>query len=163
MRLNKFYLPIFFLFCLFIASCTNYNKTDIVKKMNTGLENELIRTIYANDIQDVYAMTNSKHIEIWYYETDLNDDGYNDIITIVRSPLHSGSHGDSFDIWINDGYGEYDEVSSVSVVKILADNPEYNGKIYIANKKTNGFRNIDIKCDNDINLMYENGKYRYGL
>ena len=63
--------------------------------MSNGLENEIIRAISDNDIRDVYEMTYAKYIEIWYYETDLNDNGHDDIIVIVRSPLHSGSHGDN--------------------------------------------------------------------
>lgn len=159
MRLNKFCLPILLIFCFFVVSCNNSNKINIVEKMSNGLENEIIKKIYADDIQDVYEMTYAKYMEIWYYETDLNDNGHDDIIVIVRSPLHSGSHGDSLDIWINDGNGEYNNVFEV-VTRILADNPEYNGQIFISDKTTNGFKNIEIICENNIILTYKDGIYK---
>ena len=41
------------------------------------------------DIRDVMTITSSKMIEIRYYEADLNDDGMNDLIVSLISPLHS--------------------------------------------------------------------------
>jgi len=175
MKLNKICLIILILLSFNIVSCNNNNTNNIadntsndleskfiniVDKMSDGLESELIQKLYDEDIRNVYEWTNSKHIDIWYYEVDLNDNGYNDIITIVSSPLHSGSHGDSVDIWINDGNGEYQEVSGLSVARILSHDPEYNnGEIYISNEKTNGFRNINIICQSNINLIYRDGRY----
>jgi len=151
MKLNKCYLLILVLFSIVLISCENNAEPnqdiiqnnitentyiDIVPYMLSGLENELIRTIYADDIRDVYEITYAKYIEIWYYETDLNDNGYNDYIVIVQSPLHSGSRGDSVDIWIYGENGEYHNVSGLSVARILEGNLEYNGKIYISDEKT---------------------------
>ena len=157
---SKFFMLISVVIWLITVSCNNHAQLNIVEKMSNKFENKLIQKIYSDDIRDVYEMTKSKYIEIWYYEIDLNDNGYKDVIAIVRSPLHSGSQGDTFDIWINDGSDEYYEVSGLSVARILADNPKYNGKIYILDRKTNGFRNITILSEvEDINLIYEDGRY----
>ena len=178
MKLNKFYLLVLILFCLIFISCANQNiiniadmannneskikLINIVDNMDNGLESELIQNLYTEYIKNVCEWTNSKYIEIWYYETDLNDNGYNDILTIVRSPLHSGSEGDSFDIWINDGNNEYSQVSSL-VARILANDSSYtNGEVYILDKKTNGFKDINIRNE-DINIIltYQNNKYTF--
>ena len=179
MRLNKFYLLLVILFCIILFSCTNnlepiqdtnYSNTsenfieteetyiDIVPLMLDGLENELIQKLYGEWIRDVYEITFAKYIRIWYYEIDLNDNGHDDLIVIIQSPLHSGSRGDSTDIWINKGNGEYYNTSWLTV-RILASDPEYNGQIYILDEKTNGFKNINIVSENDIELIYKDGRY----
>jgi len=160
--LNKYYLLTLILSCLILISCNNQHQFNIANDMKNGLENELIKQLYAEDIKNVYEITNSKQIKIWYCEIDLNDDDYKDIIVIVQSPLHSGSHGDSFDIWINDGNGEYQDISGLTI-SIISIYPEYNGKIYISNEKTNGFKNINIILSDGkkINLIYQNGKYDF--
>ena len=160
--LNKYCLLVLILSCLILISCNNQNPLNIVNDMKNGLENDFIKQLYAKDIKNVYKMTESKQIKIWYYETDLNGDGYKDIIAIVQSPLHSGSHGDLFDIWINNGNGEYNDVSGLTL-PIISIYPEYNGQIYISNEKTNKFKNVNIILSDkqDINLIYQNGKYDF--
>jgi len=158
MKLNNICLLILLLLCFVINSCNNHSEINIVPLMLDGLENELIRMMYADDIRDVYEITYAKHIEIWYYEIDLNDNGYKDIIAIVRSPLHSGSRGDSFNIWTNNGNDEYNYILGLTA-RIIADDPEYSGSIYISNENTNGFKNVHIISENDIKLVYQDGKY----
>jgi len=175
MRLNKFYLVALIFLCFTLVSCKSNEEyaqdqdidhdhileetyIDIVPLMLDGLENELIQKLYGEWIRDVYEITFAKYIRIWYYEIDLNDNGHDDLIVIIQSPLHSGSRGDSTDIWINKGNGEYYNTSWLTV-RILASDPEYNGQIYILDEKTNGFKNINIVSENDIELVYKDGRY----
>ena len=176
MKLNKklmiikLLIAMFFLLSVIIilvvwVSPRNQN---IVLKMKDGLENPEILEYYKQDIIDVKTITNSKIIEIKYYDIDLNDDGLMDKIVYIASPLHSGSHGDSFNILINNGesydrivywtlllWDQYYDENEEEVVEV--------GELYVLPEKTNGFHNIEIfslRFGNRLLLTYEDGKYQ---
>ena len=120
---------------------------NILEDMKDGLRNDEIKQVYANDIEDVYKLTEAKHIEIRYVDFDLNEDGYLDKIVIIQSPLRSGSGGDSFDILINNGEDVYIKLSGL-VFRLLTQAPEYSlGNVCILEDMTNGYHNIGIATE----------------
>ena len=162
-----------FILLLIIATAisivwTSKKEQNIVLKMKDGLENPEILEYYKQDIIDVKTITNSKIIEIKYYDIDLNDDGLKDKIVYIASPLHSGSYGDSFNILINNGesydrilywtiwlWDQYYDEDGEEVVEV--------GELYVLPEKTNGFHNIeifDLRFRNRSILTYVDGKYQ---
>ena len=119
--------------------------TNIVPLMGNGMENEAVRQVLAEEIRDVMTITNSRFIDVLYYKYDLNSNGRLDIITYIQSPLHCGSRGCSFWIWINDGSGEYMHSGSLTV-NLLTFEGEVHPKVRVAISahKTNGFFDIEI-------------------
>lgn len=108
-------------------------------KMEDAIKDDKIIQFYEEDIQDVENLTNGS-ITIKSCDIDLNEDGLVDKLVSVISPLHSGSHGDMFQILLNDESGFRD--------------------IYILNSKSNGFYDIKIVTDgNSFILRYQNDKY----
>lgn len=141
---------------------------NIVLKMKDGLENPEILEFYKQDIIDVKTITNSKIIEIKYYDIDLNDDGLMDKLVYIESPLHSGSMGNSFNILINNGES-YDRILYCTLLlwdQYYDENwEEFEevGELYVLPEKTNGFHNIEIfslRFGNRLLLTYEDGKYQ---
>lgn len=145
-------------------SCNDVDKNiNILEYMKDGMENPAIVDYYQEDIHDVMAITNSKMMEIRYYEVDLNDDGINDLIVSLISPLHSGSQGDSFQILF--GNGEYYLKNRISYTfRLYCQNADYTpiGQVHILPSKTNGYYNLEIFADGShFFLKYQNGAYQY--
>lgn|GEM_PF-6686800 len=104
--------------------------------------------------------TDSKTIDIKYIDFDLNEDGFIDKIVTIRSPLHSGSEGDSLDFLINNKDGTYTRLSNL-IIPLYAQSPEYNNaKVCISEQLTNGYHNINIYVeDKIIVLVFRDGQY----
>ena len=143
------------------------NKTDIMLNMLNGNKNSVVSEIYARDIMDVENLTFAKKIIIEYYDCDLNSDGIVDKIVTVRSPLHSGSHGDTLDFLIGNGDGTYQQISGL-IVQLYAQGEGYQStSMYLLDSETDGFYDIlinnndgSVLDDQDtILLKYENGRY----
>ena len=117
---------------------------DIMLNMRDGLENPTILEIYAQDIYDVEAITNSKIIHINYVEFDLNSDGIMDKIVIIESSLHSGTRGNSLKFLIGNESGTYQEISGPVIHLYSA---------YILENKTNGFHDILVVCYTDVDAI----------
>ena len=159
------FLPLYVIIMLTSFLQKSSSKVDIVPLMQYGMENEDILELYAEDINDVYTMTNSKRIRIWYYDCDLNQDGYTDKFVIVSSTLHSGSAGDSIDAWLGDENGDYQEVALGQHLPIIGidDKPAY-WQIFILPSMSNGL--CDIECqslydDTHFLLRYNGERYEY--
>lgn len=149
---------------LFIIAAKNNENINILEYMKNGMENPAVVDYYQEGINDVMTITYSKRITIWYYETDLNDDGMDDLIAIVGSPLHSGAHGDSFDILFNNGdyYSEGKMGYTFRLIDDLKDDYVAYGKVYILQSKTNGYHDLEVFTDeNHFFMKYENGSYQY--
>ena len=139
---------------------------NIVLKMKDGLENPEILEFYKQDIINVETMTKGT-IRIKYYDIDLNDDGLMDKIVYIASPLHSGSHGDSFNILINNGES-YDRILYWTLLlwaQYRRDGEEVVdvGELYVLPEKTNGFHNIeifDLRFGNRLFVTYVDGEYQ---
>ena len=137
---------------------------NILEYLKDGMENPAIVDNYQEDINDVMTISHSKHIAIRYYETDLNDDGMEDLIVVIMSPFHSGSHGDDFDILFNDGnaYLKNRMGYTFRLLNGASNNYVPFGKIYILQSKTNGYHDLEIFADGiHFFLKYENGAYQY--
>ena len=154
-----------FILLLIIATAistvwTREKEQNIVLKMKDGLENPEILEFYRQDIIDVKTITNSKIIDIKYYDADLNEDGFVDKIVYIRSPLHSGAHGDNLSILLNDGKS-YRKIFSISIPLMCQDTDmTVIGEMYILKNKTNGFYDIRLSDgENIILLKYENDIY----
>jgi hypothetical protein len=128
--------------------------------MINGNNDELLKNIYKQDIQEVYDITNSKSIEIKYFEIDLNSDGYIDKIVTIQSPLHSGSLGDTFNILIGGSDNKYINIANL-IIQIYAQNDyDSDAEMYVSKLKKNGYYNIIIRSDGkDIVLAFNNGAY----
>lgn len=127
--------------------------------MKDGLLDSHVRGYYQNDINDVYRLSNTD-IEIRYEDIDLNDDGYIDKLVIVRSGLHSGSGGDTFDILINDKEGNWVNASTTVLQTYDQNNDTSMSTIYVAKQMANGFHNIIYEnYQGRALLIYENGMY----
>lgn len=151
-----------------LCSNISYNEEDekinILEYLKDGMENPAIVDYYQEDINDVMMISHSKYIAIRYYETDLNDDGMNDLIVLISSPFHSGSHGDTFDILFNNkNYYRENEVGYI--FRLISDSTDGYlpfGQVYILNSKTNGYHDLEIFTDEThFFLKYQNGAYQY--
>ena len=164
--INKLLIAMFFLLLvlvIFVIWVKTRNQ-NIVLKMKDGLEDPEILEYYKQDIMDVKTITNSKMICIKYYDVDLNEDGLVDKIVYINSPLHTGSHGDSLNILINNG-SSYDRILYLTVLLFEDCYKEdtKKGEIYIMPKKTNGFYNLEIfsiRSGNRLVLTYSEGEYQ---
>lgn len=126
---------------------------NIVLEMKDGLENPDILEYYKQDIKDVKTITNSKMIYIKYYDVDLNEDGLVDKIVYIRSPLHSGAHGDNLAILLHEDES-YKEIFSITIPLMCQDvDMTAIGEMYILNNKTNGFYDIKLSDGQNIILL----------
>lgn len=162
MVINKLLIAMFFLLLvivIFVIWVKTRNQ-NIVLKMKDGLENPDILEYYKQDIMDVKTITNSKMIYIKYYDVDLNEDGLVDKIVYIRSPLHSGAHGDNLAILLHEDES-YKEIFSITIPLMCQDvDMTAIGEMYILNNKTNGFNDIKLSDGQNIILLkYANGKY----
>ena len=142
---------------------------NIMLSMKDGKADSIVSKIYAEDISDAVTITFSKTIAIEYFDYDLNSDGIIDKIVTIRSPLHSGSGGDTVDFLIGNSDGTYRRISAL-VLRLydvggdIEDNE--NASIYILESKTNGFYDILIKNagsvlgNREILLIYDNDRYK---
>lgn len=133
---------------------------NLLEYMQDGLEEPSLVNFYQQDINDVNKLTNGSII-IRYYTADLNEDGLDDKIVSVISPLHSGSHGDSFDILINNG-NSYSDLSYLTI-PLWHQDSEFTpaGSVYILEDTTNGFHDIRITFgEYNLILQCEDGIYQ---
>ena len=152
-KLSKFCFVV--IVCLILTSYASNNGSvdkNILSKMQDGLENSDILIYYKQDIDDVNNMEKSKSINIWCYDIDLNNDELVDKIVIFRSPLHSGSQGDKFDILIRNSNGTYMNASPFSVIQLYTQGniPEEDTSVTILKARSNGFYDIEIRKPGDI-------------
>lgn len=115
-------------------SCNEVDENiNILEYLMDGMENPAIVDYYQEDIDDVMTISISKYIAIRYYETDLNDDGMNDLIVLILSPFHSGSHGDTFDILFNNRncYTENEIGYTLRLISDSTDDCLPFGQVYI--------------------------------
>lgn len=129
-------------------------------KMEDVIKDDKIIQFYEEDIQDVENLTNGS-ITIKSCDIDLNEDGLADKLVSIISPLHSGSHGDMFQILLNDESG-FRDIYSATLLLYYQGGGDYRfvGDIYILNSKSNGFYDIKIVTDgNSFILRYQNDKY----
>lgn len=119
--------------------------------------------IVQDSIDDVKAITNSKSISIKYCEADLNEDGRNDYIVFIRSVLHTGSHGDTFEILMNEGNSFREALSMVVPLFYQDKNMSVIGEILELNTKTNGYCDLEVMSGNDTHffLKYDGAGYQY--
>jgi hypothetical protein len=163
---------------LIVVSQLPSKPVNILPLMKDGMQDELTLLIYEEWIHDVMTISNSKWIDIWYYDYDLNGDGHMDKIVYIQSPFHCGSGGCSFDVWINDVRRDSDnewtfiELScdrgyrSVSglVARLMDEHGQFHPemRVSISRNKTNGFRDIEFfGPDNDFALKYDGRRYRW--
>jgi hypothetical protein len=154
--------PLLLLLFLIFIFCNKNEKINITGMMLDGMESELIRMIYADAIRDVYELTGSEQITIYYYEMDLNNDGHKDIIAVVISPLHSGLMGNTVNIFQNDGNGGYHNILHLSTF-IYPSDTENGGRIDVTSEVINGFFRIEAaNYYGEINaLVFMGGRYVY--
>lgn len=160
-KMSKYGIVIALIFVIITTILMLGRNKNIVYYMKNGLENPDILQYYKEDIENVETMTNGT-IKIRYYDIDLNEDGMDDKIVYIRSPLHTGSHGDSFTILLNEGSG-YTKILTMAISLYYQD-VELTpiGEVYIMKDKTNGFHDIKVSTDEyRFFLKYENGRYQY--
>lgn len=157
-----FLLAALLLFIIVVKS--NNENVNILEHMKNGMENSTILDYYREDINDVMTITSNKDITIWYYKTDLNDDGMDDLIVIVSSPLHSGTQGDMLDILFNNGnsYSENRMGYTFRLIHDTKNNYVPYGEIYILPSKTNHYHDLEVftSDENHFFLKYENDAYQ---
>lgn len=149
---------------LFIITGTLYFNTykdvNLMHKMQDGMSDKDILEYYGAEIEEVKTMTNGS-IFIKTYSIDLNDDNLKDKLVYIISPLHSGSHGDTFEILLNNG-DFYTVISDRWSIRMVRQDISHTpmGEIYILKSKTQTFHDIKIITDeNEFILNYKNGKY----
>lgn len=169
MKLNRKYiiqsmclLTIFIFFFLKIYFFTHRN-VSMLNNVCDGMGNPEIVAYYQKEIDDVKTITNSKSINIKYCEADLNEDGRNDYIVFIRSVLHTGSHGDTFEILMNEGNSFREALSMVVPLFYQDKNMSVIGEILELNTKTNGYRDLEVMSGNDTHffLKYDGAGYQY--
>lgn len=134
-------------------------ESDILLHLRNGLEDPAVTAYYHQDIEDVKKLSDGD-IQIEYCDVDLNGDGAKDKIVIMRSPLHSGSMGDAFQILLNDGTDNYGNIFYGIYRFYTQDSGEILGEVNILSGKTNGFYNIEIVSGGDQTVIkYADGRY----
>lgn len=127
--------------------------------MKDAMADEEIVQFYEEDIQQVELLTNGD-ITIKSCDVDLNEDGLPDRLVSIISPLHSGSHGDTFHILLNEE-GILKKICSITL-RLYEQSVDFPlaGEIYILDKQSSGFHDIQIITDeNSFILCYEDGGY----
>lgn len=119
-----------------------------------GMNDDILKEYYKQDIEDVMSMTESKHIVISYFDYDFNSDGLIDKFVIIASPLHSGSGGDSVNILINNGDGTYKRASNLVMQILNQHTMEISPSIYISTQ-TNGYHDIILIGDRTYRLTFD--------
>jgi hypothetical protein len=144
-----------------LSSCSEkvHDDNEQQLKFYDGFENQTIIDFYLDYINDVEQMTNSKEIFIDYATYDLNDDELNDYLVFISSPLHSGSHGDTFHVLLNKGDGSYDIIASLTV-PMYDQTDRRNPVVFVSSEKTNAYYDIILhQIDSLVILNYYNGGY----
>lgn len=165
--INKLLLTMVFLLLVIVMLViwAQSKSQNIVLEMKDGFENPEILEYYKQDIIDVETITTSKRISIKYYDTDLNEDGLMDKIVYISSPLHTGTHGDSLHVLLNEG-DSYRKLLLLTVLLFedcFEEGDTKMGEMFIMPQKTNGFHNIEIfnlRFENRLILRYSDGKYQ---
>lgn len=139
----------------------NEQQKNMLLHLKNGLDDSVLTAYYHQDIDDVKKFSNSD-IQIEYYDVDLNGDGWKDKIVTIRSPLHSGAMGDTLQILLNDGTGNYETIFDGDFPLYMRDESrKCMGNINVLNNKTNGFYDIEIiSGGNETIIKYEDGRYR---
>lgn len=134
---------------------------NILEDMDDGMENADLLEYYKDDIQAVKDMGSKSGIKIRYYETDLNDDGLQDMIVYIRSAYHSGTLGDRFEILMNHEH-TYESVSHITV-RLFTVDMEVFGCVYLLEEKINDYYDLEVVGDDNIHffLRYDRGEYQY--
>jgi hypothetical protein len=137
-------------------------KQNTLSNMKNGMQDNIILSLYQEEIDNVYSWTGAKEIYFWVYDCDLNDDGNNDKIVFVYSPLHGGTGGIPLDIWSSDSAGEYRRIQKGLVLRVLSgDSLWEKAGMYILPMQNNGYYNIDIVSpDYHILLKYDGTQYQ---
>ena len=143
----------------------NVTKISSIRKlvMLDGLDDSILVDYYDEDIQFVYEFTESKHIQIDYFDVDLNSDGLKDKIVILKSPVHSGSAGDSVHILLNHEDGSLDNLFS-NHLQLFSQAPLsalIETEFFVTDEKTNGFCGLIVKYGGGVilELRYNGEKY----
>ena len=163
--LHPVFLPVILSIVLQSAAVRQYYGDNILPNMKDGLQDEVILSLYEEEIDNVYTWTTSKTIHIWLYDCDLNGDGFTDKIVIIASPLHSGSHGDTFEIWLGGGGNSYTKVQTGLTIMVINQNewPKLSdiGSVNILPSKSNDCFDIELKSPlYHILLKYDGTQYQ---
>lgn len=136
-------------------------EADILFYMLLAVKDPVIKEYYHQDIEDVKKFSN-EDIEIRDYNIDLSGDGVSDKIVTICSPLHSGAMGDTLQILLNDGTGNYETIFDGNFPLYTQDESRNCvGNINVLNNKTNGFYDIEIiSGGNETIIKYADGRYR---
>lgn len=143
------------------AAKVKRENNNLLYSLENGMEDEELTALYKDDIIDVESMTKG-NIVINYCDVDLNCDGFLDKLVFIRSPLHSGAHGDTFEILLNEG-GTYTKISEIFTFQLFMQDgtKQPGGVVKKHNRRREGFRDIEIiTAEEKIRLGYEEGKYQ---
>ena len=141
------------------ASCTKKTQSEHQLDFQNVFTSSIIIELFLDEILDVISMTESRQILIDYATYDLNDNGLNDLVVCVRSPLHSGSLGDSMYILENSGEDHYEEIGSFRLQMYSQTEPE-KPIMLVSSEKINSYYSIIIDSfDSQIILVYMDGGY----
>lgn len=131
--------------------------------MKDGMDAPATRKFFQKDIETVETLSKVP-VKIRYFDVDLNGDGLQDKVVIIRSPLHSGSAGDAFRILINNG-DSYANSNYMTLRLYHGDSVDLiipGASVRILKSKNNGFHTFKINSRSvEFFLVYENGRYRY--
>lgn len=153
-------LLIFFFFFLVYKKEISYSNKNILEYMVNGLEDFSITKFYKKEINDVQSMGNGV-VKIKCYDVDLNNDGLIDKLVSIRSPIHSGSYGDTFEILENNGE-EFNRVLT-RIFRLYSQEADFVpiSSVHILKTQTNGFYDIEIDLNEEkIILKYQKDGYQ---
>ena len=141
------------------TSCLKKTQSEHQLDFQNGFTSSTIIEIFLDEILDVISMTESRQILIDYATYDLNDNGLNDLVVCVRSPLHSGSLGDSMYILENSGEDHYEEIGRFKL-QMYSQTESEKPVILVSSEKMNSFYSIIInQIDSQTILVYLGGEY----
>lgn len=133
-------------------------KQNELNNMKDGLENPVINEFYLLDQQEVESVSDVQMI-LKYVDVDLNNDGLEDKIVIIRSPIHSGSQGDMFEILLNNK-GTYKKIYT-GIFRLYSQEWDAVGSVIILKNVNNGLKNIKVETDGEaIIIRYDGNSYQ---
>lgn len=142
---------------ILIGGCSDKKTRNELEHMKDGMQNSSVNEFYYADQQEVNSVTDVKMI-LKYTDVDLNNDGLEDKIVIIRSPIHSGSQGDSFEILLN--INATFIKAYTGVFRLYSQEGDALGSVVVLTEVNNGWKSIKVETDDKtITLQYNNEKY----
>lgn len=130
---------------------------DLLGWIGDGKQHKLLMDLLKGEIDAAKSASSQIEPELLYVEQDFNGDGRTDYFVILRSAIHSSSHGDTVLLLVDMGEGRYMNVWNTDM-HLLADDMHGDwhryAQVSMLHNKTNGFHDIHIDVGDSIQRRF---------